>query len=372
MHKIYIFIAIQVLLTCSFSFSQELTGVTPLSGVLSESSGLHFLDGRLLTIEDSGNENAVFEVDTLTGEVIREVLIGNATNTDWESITADDSFLYIGEFGNNSGSRQDLKIFKIPLDEYLETESTQSLEVISFSYSDQSDFTPAPLSTNFDAEAFCTYGDSLILFSKNWINGYSKIYKLPKEEGTYELEVIDSINTEGLVTGCDCNDELGLIHLIGHNALLTPFVVRISDFSPGLITDGIINRVTLSALLGQSTQIEGIANSFSSNFFASSEEFFNTNAWLFELNWELDLSTENPQKLYLDGFISPNPSSGSFRVDFEHFTEIQVIDHSGKIIYRSEKAEQYRINIEPGLYQVILKNRMNHKIASQRLVIINP
>jgi len=372
MQKYCFLLAGLTLASTSALLSQELTGITALTDNLNESSGLHLINGNLLSIEDSGNENAVFEIDTLTGEIVREVLIGNTENTDWESITADDSFLYIGDFGNNNGSRQDLKIFKVPLEEYLENESTQSVEVISFSYEDQTVFTSTPFLTNFDAEAFCAFGDSLILFSKNWLNGYSKVYKIPKEPGSYEIAVIDSINTQGFVTGCDCHDESGLIHLIGHNSLLAPFALRISDFSPEWITDGIINRVDLSAPLGQSTQVEGIAHSYSFKYFVSSEEFFNTSAWLYELNWQIDLSIENPQKLKLEGFVSPNPSNGSFKVDYKAFTDIQIIDHSGKIVYENEKSDQYRTNIDPGLYQVVLKNRMNHKIASQRLVIINP
>lgn len=371
MHKIYLLFMLQGVLASFTSLAQDLSGIAPLPESLSESSGLHFVDGRLLSIEDSGNDNKVFEIDTITGNVVREVVIGNTENTDWESITGDDVFLYIGDFGNNNGTREDLKIFKIPLGEYLAGESTQTAEIISFSYADQTSFASSPFATNFDAEAFCAYGDSLILFTKNWINGYSKIYKLSKAPGDYEIQLIDSINTQGFVTGCDCNSESGMIHLIGHNSLLAPFTVRISDFSPHLITDGEINRVELSAPIGQSTQIEGLAQSYPGNFFVSSEDFFNTNAWLFGLNWDIDLSVKNPRKLYLEGFISPNPSDGFFRVAYEEFTELHILDHNGKLIYSGENSGGYNIKIDPGLYMVVLINDMGHKVASQRLVIIN-
>jgi len=372
MHKYFILPVALLITSTTAILSQELIGITSLSANLSECSGLHMIDGSLLSIEDSGNDNAVFEIDTVTGEIVREVIIGNTENIDWESITADESFLYIGDFGNNNGSRQDLRIFRVPLDEYLDSDITQSVEVISFNYADQTDFTSNPLATNFDAEAFCSYGDSLILFSKNWLNGYSKVYKIPKAPGNHQITVTDSINAQGFVTGCDCNSDLEVIHLIGHNALLQPFVVRLSNFSPEWITDGLIDRDGLSTDLGQSSQIEGVTSSYSSKLFVSSEQFFNTSAWLFDLNWDIDLSIENPQKLELEGFVSPNPSNGSFRVDFEGFTELQVIDHSGKVVYKAEKLDRYQLNVDHGLYQVVLKNRMNHKIASQRLVIINP
>lgn len=372
MHTTNTTITILGILAFFATSAQELTNVAPLPESLIESSGLHFLDGQLLSIQDSGNENKIFEIDSLNGNILREVTIGNTVNTDWESITGDDNFIYIGDFGNNNGTRTDLKIFKIPMSEYLADTSTQTAEIISFSYADQTGFASSPFATNFDAEAFCSFGDSLLLFTKNWINGYSKIYKLSKAPGNYEVNVIDSINTEGFVTGCTCDPESGLIHLIGHNSILAPFAVRISDFSSNQITDGEINRVELSSPIGQSAQIEGLSQTYPGKFFVTSEALFNMEATLYELLWGIDLSTKNPQNLYLDGFISPNPSNGYFRVNIDDYSELRIVDHQGKLVYESLKLHEYRINIAPGLYTLILTNRMKHKIASQRLVIINP
>jgi hypothetical protein len=38
----------------------------------------------------------------------------NAKNTDWEALTNDGNNFYIGDFGNNDGSRRDLTIYKVP------------------------------------------------------------------------------------------------------------------------------------------------------------------------------------------------------------------------------------------------------------------
>ncbi|MDQ6842742.1 MAG: hypothetical protein M3Z92_00115 [Bacteroidota bacterium] len=84
-----------------------------LPSVLHESSGLCYTDGNLWTFGDSGNLNAIYKIDTATGAVVQIVIIQNFSNTDWEDIAADSSYIYIGDFGNNDGNRKDLKIIRI-------------------------------------------------------------------------------------------------------------------------------------------------------------------------------------------------------------------------------------------------------------------
>ena len=38
--------------------------------------------------------------------------MSNIKNTDWEEISQDKDFIYIGDIGNNSGNRDDLKIYR--------------------------------------------------------------------------------------------------------------------------------------------------------------------------------------------------------------------------------------------------------------------
>ena len=75
-----------------------------------ETSGLLFLNGKLITHNDSGDDSNLYEIDTITGNITRTVSVSNATNIDWEDIAQDDTYIYIGDFGNNNGTRtiQDL------------------------------------------------------------------------------------------------------------------------------------------------------------------------------------------------------------------------------------------------------------------------
>jgi hypothetical protein len=166
-------------------YGQKITLLTALADSLKETSGLIYLNQKLITHNDSDGRPALYEIDTISGNVIRSVAVRNATNIDWEDICYDGSYLYIGDFGND-GSRKDLKIYRLPISGYLTTgNDTVTADTIRFNYSDQIDFTSSPFSTNFDAEALISYGDSLYIFTKNWGDKWTNIYALPKTPGNY-------------------------------------------------------------------------------------------------------------------------------------------------------------------------------------------
>jgi len=81
---------IMVIANLANSFSpasaQQISETTILSDSVLETSGLIFLDGRLITHNDSGDGAKLYEIDTLTGDVLRTVFIRNAPHRDWEDI----------------------------------------------------------------------------------------------------------------------------------------------------------------------------------------------------------------------------------------------------------------------------------------------
>lgn len=148
------------------------------------------------THNDSGNPATLFCVDT-TGTVQRTVSVQGDPNVDWEEIAKDDDGnLYIGNFGNNSLNRADLRIVKIP---NIDTCTTTALvtDTIAFTYPDQSAFPPAGGYGNFDMEAMFHYQNELHLFSKDRSTpstGYTKHYTLPDAGGTYVANLVDSFD----------------------------------------------------------------------------------------------------------------------------------------------------------------------------------
>jgi hypothetical protein len=253
------------------TFAQQLivTPLVPLSSVVYESSGLIFLNGKIITHNDHGNLPVLYEIDSLSSSIIRQVVISNASNIDWEDICYDSVYIYIGDFGNNYNNRTDLRIYRISIVDYFNTQNnTVIADTITFSYANQVDFSISTNQTNFDAEALISKGDSLYIFTKNWKNFKTNIYSISKQLGDYSINRVDSFNSYGLITGGDFNRLTNEIILCGYTS--NPFVIRLSQFYGNKFSNGIIDRQTIN--IQGSSQIEGITNFHNNSYLLSSEE----------------------------------------------------------------------------------------------------
>ena len=185
--KIFFYFSLTLLLffSCrSDKLPAPYTQITPLSIVevpdgLPEISGIVYQSQQYIYAHnDGGHGPYLFEVSLTEKRVNKKVKINNASNIDWEDIAQDSSHIYIGDFGNNSGNRTDLKIYKINKIDIQNMDSVEA-EVIEFSYPDQTYF-EANNNHNFDCEGMISWGDSLFLFSKNRKDQKTKCYTLPK------------------------------------------------------------------------------------------------------------------------------------------------------------------------------------------------
>lgn len=175
--------------------------VCNLPAIINESSGLWVEHpGLFWTHNDSGDGPNLFAFDS-TGTLLRQITIPGAANMDWEDLAFDpEGRLFIGDFGNNNQNRTDLKVYILP---WLVDTLIPVPGVLRYSYPDQVSF---PASANFDMEGLFFRQDSLYLFSKNKItntSGFSKLYRLPADTGTFVAELIDSIHTGSPVTAAD-------------------------------------------------------------------------------------------------------------------------------------------------------------------------
>jgi hypothetical protein len=241
-----------------------------LSNKVHETSGLLLWNDQVWTHNDSGGEPALFAIDQSTGKVIRKVVITNATNVDWEDLAQDDDYIYIGDFGNNKGSRKDLKICKVRKSD-VQSKTAVEADVISFSYSDQTTFTPTGLEkTNYDCEAFIAYEDNLFLFSKNWEDGKTRLYKLSKVPGSYTAEHISELDVHGLITGATIVPDKRVIVLTGYNSLLKPFVYLLYNFSGDQFFAANKRKIGIRQNF---LQVEGICPLTDTKFYISNEQF---------------------------------------------------------------------------------------------------
>ena len=200
-----------------------------LAGNLLETSGLIAWNNYIWTHNDSDDLN-IYKLDTLNGNIIQSIPLSGVTNTDWEEISQDHDFVYVGDFGNNqSGNRTDLKILRIDKNSILA--GSPLIEIINFSYSNQTSFTSAGSNnTDFDCEAFIVSADSIFLFTKQWISQKTSVYSLPKTPGSHIANLKSTFDVQGLITGATYLETKKLIVLSGYTKELQPFVELLYDF----------------------------------------------------------------------------------------------------------------------------------------------
>lgn len=259
----------------------KISKITDLDVLVKETSGLINFDGRLITHNDSGGKPQLYEIDIKTGKVSRTVSISNATNVDMEAIAQDDNYIYLCDIGNNSNNRKNQVIYKISKSDYLEKDQVEA-ENITISYIEQTDFSKTDKSTNFDAEAVVGVENNLFLFTKNWGDKETSVYKVPNEKGSYKLKKIGSYNIYGLITGADYNKETKTIVLTGYSSII-PFIVKLTDFSINNPLDGKIEKKQI--VVPGSVQIEGISANPDKSYYISAEESLGSPAVLYKLDY---------------------------------------------------------------------------------------
>lgn len=326
---------------------QEVNELTELADPIKESSGLIYLNQKIISINDSGGNPALYEIDSVNGDIVRTVTVSNASNVDWEEICMDDDFIYICDFGNNNGTRTDLRIYRLPISDYLNSSSNLvSVDTIEFSYSDQTDFSSATYSTNFDAEASVVIGDSIYIFTKNWGDNLSNIYSIPKTPGNYLANKIASIDPQGLITGASYDAQSESIILTGYS-LPNFFVVELSNVSPTATSFDQLMRYNLSIPSGYSMQVEGVALITASNYYLTSEKSVLGSSGLFTLSMN---GTSNLASLESEALsVFPNPFSNSLFVDLgKSFVGVDIVVSNalGKIVYQGFKNSLQYIEVD--------------------------
>ena len=234
---------------------------------LLETSGITRFQQGLVTHNDNSDEN-LYVIDTLNGAILQTFSLNGTTNFDWEEITQDSLYLYVGDFGNNAGNRTDLHILRIEKSSLLE--GTPAIDTIAFAYEDQIDFTPSNQNTAFDCEAFIAGIDSLFLFTKNWNDLSTVCYSVPKVPGNYIAQPKDSSAVNGLITGATYLPNKRLIILSGYSSLLQPFMYLLFDFEGTDFFSSFQQKVNPSLNFHQ---VEGVSTTNGIDVYLTNEYF---------------------------------------------------------------------------------------------------
>jgi hypothetical protein len=330
-----------------------------------ETSGLIFHNDRLITHNDSGGTAQLFEMDTINSAITRTVTISNATNIDWEDIAQDTNYIYIGDFGNNEGTRTDLKIYRISKTEY-DTSTTVAAEVINFSYNDQTSFT-ANSDTNFDCEAMLIKGDNILLFSKNWGDSQCNVYILPKTIGTHTAVNSSSYNTEGMITGASYNEITAQIFLTGYTETGYPFISYLDGYTGDAVFGG---TVTKTNILTQGSQVEAITH-VGDRYFISREHVYVAayNITIYEKLYAFNSGyTASIAENEMDNtWVYPNPANQDFTVKLDKISSDSYVIYNqlGQEIIKDTFSQTDKIEAkiaQKGVYFVTINGHKTVKL----------
>lgn len=362
--------------------------ITDLPANLAENSGLTFFNNSIYSINDGGNATILNELSQ-NGSLIRDIHIDSAQNVDWEAITASETELFIGDFGNNLGTRTNLKIYRINKNEVIQNDTVNST-FIQFYYPDQTNFSPQLNNNNFDCEAFIYFQDSLHLFTKGWANLYTKHYIVPLNNAEPVAALLkDSLFVDGLITDASIDSQTGNFVLLGYknngSNFYTSFIYLIFDYPNNEFFEGNKRRIEIGNMLTLS-QTEGITWKNQYSGFISSEKiissFITIQPKLFEfdfttyfVNDTLGLNSINSSKYS----IFPNPTNDNLNILFDKANvnsdyKIFIENSLGQIVFESSLTDpnltiELANKNEKGIYFLRVVNSDCNKIYTEKIVL---
>ena len=261
--KVKIFKIIFFLFTSNIIFSQLVVEDINLSKKLDETSGLEIINKQLVTINDSGNDPVLFYINE-SGNILDERKLNCCKNNDWESLAADSDYVYIADFGNNYDTRKNLSIIKIPIDK----SSNENPEIINFLYPEQKKFKRIYRRSEYDAEALISFGDILLIFTKNKRKKITEIYSLPKYGGNFQAQKIGSLTTESIVTGADYDKKTNTLVLTSTINFDEYYILVVNDFS----LNNKDHKINMYEIPIGKTQVEAIKIIAENTFWITSED----------------------------------------------------------------------------------------------------
>lgn len=250
--------------------------VTEMNEEVNESSGLVYFANAFWTMNDSGGKNILYEIDPSTGKIGRELTITNAENIDWEELTADDQYIYIGDTGDNGHRRDEKQIYRISKATILKSTASRNIksEIIRFSYPESDDF------KKYDAEALISDGKLIHIFTKDLLE--SKHFTIPAKPGNYTATYIEKFASKGQVTAAAYNKKSKSIILVGYFAFGDRLLWKLSGFTNNEFFNGKVEKFSLGDL-SLTSQVEAVCFDKNDKLYISNERFGSVNQSLWVL-----------------------------------------------------------------------------------------
>ncbi|MCD6090914.1 MAG: hypothetical protein J7J72_05400 [Bacteroidales bacterium] len=237
-----------------------------------ETSALLFYKGSLWTLNDSGGKAEIYRLSTKSGKIIQTISLKGVKNVDFEDLTQDEDYIYVGDIGNNMGNRKNLVVYKIAKKDIPRKKDAEvKVKAIRYAYADQINFKKRSRRNNYDCEALTSLGDQLYLFTKDWLDAKTRVYILPKKKGKYSLDVWKEFDADGLVTAADFNLKKNELVLLGYQDFM-PFLWTFSNFKGDDFFGGYAKRMNFEHIHG--AQTEGLCFEPSGDLFISCEDSY--------------------------------------------------------------------------------------------------
>lgn len=281
-----------LIFSCSSPTKKEITTgislqaeqyIPEVDGKLNEISGLMIFEDRFWGFNDSGGKNELYGFNK-SGKIKLEIELDDAKNRDWESITQAEEHIFVGDFGNNGGNRDNLRIYKIRKND-ISNKDEQKVDVkeIEFKYTHQERFAYLDQTTPYDCEAMVAFKNTLYLFSKNWRDRTTWLYQVSTKKGEYEITPTDTFDVKGLVTGADISPDKKMLALVGYENYRS-YIWLFTDFPEDRFFEGQSQTIYLEGIDG--AQTEGICFLSNDSILVSCEKTntYNQQVFLFDLN----------------------------------------------------------------------------------------
>lgn len=216
-------------------------------------------------LNDSQNKNEIYLFDGDTGKIVQTLVLDGVINYDWEEITQDEQYIYVGEFGNNLGSRQDLAVYAIDKKQIDPSKEIQyvNFKTISFYYPEQTSYEIKNRKNDHDLEAFFAYNGKLHLFSKEWASRKTTHYTIdPNLTNKQAAKKIETFDTQFLVTAAYLSNykESKGLYLLGYTQEGIAFLnwFKLTDNSEKFFNTDKIKNIPLG-FTAELSQLEGIS-----------------------------------------------------------------------------------------------------------------
>lgn len=239
-----------------------------LPDILEETSGLAKLNDTLWTLNDSGNEAALYAISTKGALLDKRYT--TKTNIDWEDMTIVNGNMLVADMGNNFGTRKNLHLLEIDLI----NGGATTLDSIPFHYPEQDNF-DFQQDTHFDAEGIVVVENKMVVFTKNRSTLTSEVYVISPSGGP--ATKMGSLAVGSLITGADYHQESKTLALTGYRRDDNQYLYVIDNFSLSAVADANISQYDLDF---NGAQIEAISIIDAKTFWITSEETTTYNAFL--------------------------------------------------------------------------------------------